>query len=130
MPLAWAHAEHVKLLRSLKDGVVFDMPPQASKRYIRNKQEPRVQSWRVNAKIKNVVRGRRLRLELPEPAKVRWSSNNWRVVNDMATTATGFGTHICDLPTQNLRIDETVVFTMYWSDRKTWEGENFEVRVG
>jgi len=84
----------------------------------------------MNAKIKNVVRGRRLRLELPEPAKVRWSSDNWRVVNDMATTATAFGTHICDLPTQNLRIDETVVFTMYWSDRNTWEGENFEVRVG
>jgi glucoamylase len=130
MPLAWAHAEHVKLLRSLKDGVVFDMPPQASKRYIRNKQEPCVQSWRVNAKIKMVVKGRGLRLELPEPAKVRWSSDNWRAANDMATTATGFGTHICDLPTQALRADETVVFTMFWSDRNTWEGENFEVRVG
>src|SRR5881398_3740999 len=26
MPLVWAHAEHIKLLRSLKDGAVFDMP--------------------------------------------------------------------------------------------------------
>jgi len=130
MPLAWAHAEHVKLLRSLKDGAVFDMPPQVARRCIGSKHEIHVQSWRMNAKMKNVVRGRRLRLELPEPAKVRWSSNNWRVVNDMATTATGFGTHICDLPTQNLRADEAVLFTMFWSDRNTWEGENFEVRVG
>ena len=28
MPLVWAHAEHIKLLRSLRDGAVFDMPPQ------------------------------------------------------------------------------------------------------
>ena len=27
MPLVWAHAEHIKLLRSLRDGGVFDMPP-------------------------------------------------------------------------------------------------------
>ena len=28
MPLVWAHAEHIKLLRSLREGRVFDMPPQ------------------------------------------------------------------------------------------------------
>ena len=33
MPLVWAHGEHVKLLRSLRDGRVFDMPPQVERRY-------------------------------------------------------------------------------------------------
>ncbi|TGV96463.1 glucan 1,4-alpha-glucosidase, partial [Mesorhizobium sp. M2D.F.Ca.ET.145.01.1.1] len=37
MPLVWAHSEHIKLLRSLRDGAVFDMPPQGVKRYIENK---------------------------------------------------------------------------------------------
>mgnify|MGYP000312505887 CR=1 FL=1 len=32
MPLVWAHAEYVKLLRSLRDGQVFDMPPQGVQR--------------------------------------------------------------------------------------------------
>jgi glucoamylase len=32
MPLVWAHAEHVKLLRSLRDGRVFDLPPQTVQR--------------------------------------------------------------------------------------------------
>jgi glucoamylase len=27
MPLVWAHAEYIKLHRSLQDGRVFDMPP-------------------------------------------------------------------------------------------------------
>lgn len=34
MPLVWAHAEYVKLLRSLRDGRVFDMPPQTVQRYL------------------------------------------------------------------------------------------------
>lgn len=34
MPLVWAHAEHLKLLRSLHDGRVFDMPPQTVQRYL------------------------------------------------------------------------------------------------
>jgi glucoamylase len=34
MPLVWAHAEYIKLLRSLKDGRVFDTPPQTAKRYL------------------------------------------------------------------------------------------------
>ena len=37
MPLVWAHSEHIKLLRSLRDGAVFDMPPQGVKRYIEGK---------------------------------------------------------------------------------------------
>lgn len=33
MPLAWAHAEYVRLLRSIRDGRVFDLPPQVYQRY-------------------------------------------------------------------------------------------------
>ena len=36
MPLVWAHAEYIKLLRSLRDGRVFDTPPQPVERYQRN----------------------------------------------------------------------------------------------
>ncbi len=38
MPLVWAHAEHVKLMRSLRvKNVFFDMPPQARISAIRSK---------------------------------------------------------------------------------------------
>ncbi len=33
MPLVWAHAEYVKLRRSLRDGRLFDTPPQTVQRY-------------------------------------------------------------------------------------------------
>jgi glucoamylase len=33
MPLLWAHAEYIKLLRSLRDGRIFDTPPRVAERY-------------------------------------------------------------------------------------------------
>ena len=36
-PLVWAHAEHIKLLRSLRDGAVFDLPPASYERYVRRR---------------------------------------------------------------------------------------------
>jgi glucoamylase len=37
MPLVWAHAEYAKLVRSLHDGRVFDMPQQGYERYVRGR---------------------------------------------------------------------------------------------
>jgi glucoamylase len=34
MPLVWAHAEYLKLRRSLREGRVFDTPPETFKRYL------------------------------------------------------------------------------------------------
>jgi glucoamylase len=34
MPLVWAHSEYIKLIRSLKDARVFDLPPQTVDRYL------------------------------------------------------------------------------------------------
>ena len=33
MPLMWAHAEYIKLLRSVKDGQVFDFVPEVAERF-------------------------------------------------------------------------------------------------
>src|ERR1700677_1543606 len=58
MPLVWAHAEHIKLLRSLRDGGVFDMPPQAYARYVKSKPEPAPIVWRTASKITRIAAGR------------------------------------------------------------------------
>ena len=34
MPLMWAHAEYIKLLRSVADGQVFDLIPEVAERYL------------------------------------------------------------------------------------------------
>ena len=64
MPLVWAHSEHIKLLRSLRDGRVFDMPPQGVERYIKGKTGSSIRSWRFNNKIRSMPSGKILRVEV------------------------------------------------------------------
>ena len=48
MPLAWAHAEYLKLRRSLQDGRMFDRPPQAVRRYLEKKVGSQRAIWRFD----------------------------------------------------------------------------------
>ena len=129
MPLAWAHAEHIKLLRSLRDGAVFDMPPQTKSRYIDNRPPPAPLCWRFTSKIRKIVVGRTLRLELLAPARIRWSSADWSSFADSETRATALGMFVCDLPTEKLRAGSVVRFTFFWTQGNAWEGTDFEVAV-
>jgi glucoamylase len=130
MPLVWAHAEHIKLLRSLREGGVFDMPPQAYARYVKSKPEPAPIVWRTASKITGIAAGRILRLELLEAASVHWSSDNWVTTTDSQSHATDLGIFLCDLPTQALAAGVEVRFTILWTERGKWDGNDFLVKVG
>ena len=130
MPLVWAHSEHIKLLRSLADGAVFDMPPQGVERYIKAGTASKLRIWRFNNRLSIIPEGKMLRLELPASATVRWSLDQWVTVNDTQTKDTDFGSHIVDLPTQDAAEGCPVVFTFFWQETGQWQNENFTVRVG
>jgi glucoamylase len=128
MPLVWAHAEHVKLLRSLADNAVFDMPPQTVQRYLRAQTPARVQPWRPDWRPAGLPRGRALRVELPGPATVHWSPDRWRTTEETPTRDTGLGVHAAELPTEALPPGGEVVFTWRWQD-ESWAGQDHAVRV-
>ena len=129
MPLVWAHAEYVKLRRSLHDGRVFDMPPQTVQRYlVENARSPHT-FWRFDQKCRLLPAGKVLRLEVLAPATVHWSTDDWQTAHETPTRDTGLGVHIADLPTERLAAKATVVFTFYWPEAGKWEGHNFRVMV-
>lgn len=130
MPLVWAHSEHIKLLRSLADGAVFDMPPQGVERYIKAKTTSNLRIWRFNNRLSVVPAGKTLRLELQASATVRWSLDDWTTVNDTSTVETGFEGHFVDLPTQDAAEGQLIVFTFLWLDKNQWENRNFTIRIG
>ena len=129
MPLVWAHSEHVKLLRSLADGAVFDMPPQPVQRYQVRQQRARVQPWREQFQPAALPAGRALRVELPVPATVRWTSNAWRTVQDQPTADTGLGVHAAELPTEALAAGAQVVFTWFVHEGGAWSGSDVHLPV-
>jgi glucoamylase len=129
MPLVWAHAEYVKLRRSLREGHVVDMPPQPVARYLVHKTDSLYAIWRFNQKRQAIASAKTLRMEVLAPAVVHWSADGWQTVHDTATSATGLDVHIADLPTAALARPTTVVFTFYWPEAGRWEGVDFCVRV-
>src|SRR5207247_4295537 len=70
MPLMWAHAEYIKLVRSLRDGRVFDLPPQTVRRYLVDKVVARYTICRFNQKCTWTPLGYKLRIESLSPALI------------------------------------------------------------
>jgi glucoamylase len=129
MPLVWAHSEYLKLVRSLDDGMVFDMPPQPVQRYIREKTVSPLIIWRFNHQIRTLPQGKILRIETLVPTQLRWSGDEWRTATDETSRDTGLGVHVIDLPSEKLHGCGTLQFTFYWPEAERWEGKNFEVKV-
>jgi glucoamylase len=129
MPLVWAHAEYVKLCRSLRDQEVFDRPPQTVRRYLTGQATAARIARRINNKIRSMQAGRNLRVELLAPAVVHWSIDGWRTVHDTPTRDTTLGVYFADLETTDLRVDDGVEMTFYWPSADRWEGVDFVICV-
>lgn len=129
MPLAWAHAEYLKLRRSIQDGRVFDTPPQTVLRYLKNKVVSDHVIWRFDHQRSAILPGDILRIEVLAPALIHWSTDGWATTRDVRTRDTGLGVHIADLSTKDLKSGKTIVFTFDWPEAGHWEGKNFTVAV-
>lgn len=130
MPLVWAHAEYLKLRRSLRERRVIDMPPQPVDRYLRNQQGTRFTCWRFNQKVHELTADKILRVETRAPAVIHWSADGWHTVGDCKTDDTSLGIHHADLPTGGLPVGTQIVFTFRWpEDGDRWEGVDYEVEI-
>ncbi|HZB95318.1 MAG TPA: glucan 1,4-alpha-glucosidase [Herpetosiphonaceae bacterium] len=129
MPLVWAHAEYIKLRRSLREKRVFDLPPHPVQRYIVEQRKSNLFVWGFNHKIPTMPARQKLRLEVRAPAIVHWSADGWKTTHDTPTWPTGLGVHVADLPTERLSAGETVTFTFHWTEVDRWEGTDFEVKI-
>ncbi len=128
MPLVWAHAEYIKLARSLHDGRVFDMPPKVAKRYARDRRRCAFSTWRFNNKLRVVERGRSLRVETLAPAVVRWSCDGGPSTEDEAGDST-LGVWFAELETEALHVGTSIEFTFCWPEVNRWEDKTYSVRV-
>ena len=128
-PLVWAHSEYIKLLRSIRDGKIFDQPPQTVQRYLVEKRARTIFGWRMNNKTRTIPRGKVLRIVLISPATVHWSVDGWKTSQDTWTRDSGLGIHTLDLPTASLPVGGQAVFTFLWAKENRWEGTDYTVTV-
>jgi glucoamylase len=130
MPLVWAHAEYIKLLRSLEDGAVFDMPPQTVARYqAKTPAVARVRPWRPGFQPSTLPIGRVLRVDLPEEAAVLWSDNDWATSHETPARPIALGLCVAELPTADLPAGRSIVFTWRIVSSGAWAGADYRVVV-
>jgi glucoamylase len=128
MPLMWAHAEYVKLLRSVTDGQVFDLIPIVAERYLNGRGRKDLEVWKAVRQVKEVIAGQVLQIQAPEPFHLHWTNDGWATASDTSSTSTGIAIEFVDIAINDHQIGP-VEFTFFWTGRDRWEGHNYKVRI-
>jgi glucoamylase len=127
MPLCWAHAEYVSLVRSHKDGVCFDRIEPVYQRYAKAGTGSKIEMWTLAHQPQRIARWKTLRIITDKAATIRWSFDGWATANDLVTRDAGLGCWFADLPSAKLSTDARIVFTFLW--QAGWEGKDFQVEI-
>jgi glucoamylase len=131
VPLVWAHAEYLKLLRSATDGKVFDRIDAVYHRY--SGQEGRKQLRRdleiysLQRPIQKLPRGATLRILNGTRFEITWSADGWQTVKKTESQSFGCAGYSADIaPPEDAGM---LVWTMHWPDQGGWLGYNVEVKI-
>jgi glucoamylase len=124
MPLMWAHAEYIKLLRSVRDRRVFDLVPPVAKRYFADQGRKDLEVWKSTRRVKEIEAGKVLRVLVLGAFRLKWSVDG--ASQDSASTNTGIGLEFVDIPTTDAGI---LQFTFVETEVEEFLGKTFEVRV-
>jgi len=131
-PLVWAHAEYIKLLRSVADGVVFDRISVVADRYAVEKGKrtftSRMEIFQVGRPISAMVQGGTLRIMDQQHFRVTWTTDNWATKNAQDSKVVGRPGSFVDIQTAH-DFTGSLIFTLFWPEENRWLGRNYEVTV-
>lgn len=129
IPLMWAHAEYLKLSRSMEDNRVFDLIEPVASRYqsASYKSEP-LEIWKFNRQIRALPPNTKVRLLANAPFLLHWSADNWATFVDSSSTATDLGIHYVDIVSAADR-NGPLRFTFYWTAENRWEGKDYQIEL-
>ncbi len=131
VPLVWAHAEYLKLLRSATDGKVFDRIDPVYERYCepegRKKQRRDLEIFSFRRPIHSMAAGSTLRILDETLFQVIWSTDGWQTTKTTLSRSLGYAGFSADLPP--VTGSEAVVWTLHWPEQSAWLGYNIEVKV-
>lgn len=127
MPLMWAHAEYIKLLRSLRDGQVFDRIPLVADRYLKQRGRKDLEIWRPTRQVVKIPAGSTLRVVVPGSFRLRWSGADGQS-HETDSIPSGLGLGYVDLKTA-LGQTAPLRFTFSGTDSTAPQDTVFEVQL-
>ena len=129
MPLAWTHAEFIKLVVSRSLGRPCDRPTAVWQRY--GGRRPRLQRiiWCAHAPASDLPEGAALTVAVTAPATFRWGFDGWNDVTERRTTATPLGLHTVDIDTSRLQSGRSIDLTYRLEPSGEWVGRDFRIAI-
>ncbi|MDR3773441.1 MAG: glycoside hydrolase family 15 protein [Terracidiphilus sp.] len=131
VPLVWAHAEYLKLLRSAMDGKVFDRIDPVYERYSEPGGRKRVRGdleiYSRRRPIQKIAAGETLRILDERRFELVWSADGWQTrqtAMSRSLGSAGFSVEIKTAPEGG-----KLLWTMHWPEPDAWLGYNVEVQV-
>jgi glucoamylase len=128
MPLMWAHAEYIKLLRSSRDQRVFDLIDPVAERYLQNNGRKDLEVWKLLRRVRGMTAGNVLRIVLAGDFVLRWSVDGGETEKQADSVSTDLGLSFFDIPTSPQQ-RAPVQFTFVTTAGAELNGQRFEVSV-
>ena len=133
VPLVWAHAEYLKLLRSAVDGKVFDRVDCVYERYCepegRKKRRANLEFYSRRRPIQKIAAGDTLRILDSDQFEVVWTADNWKTTQNTVSRNLGSAGFSADLCTVRNQESGGLSWTLHWPGQNRWLGYNVDISI-
>jgi glucoamylase len=133
VPLVWAHAEYLKLLRSTLDGKVFDRVDPVYERYCepegRQRVRRKLEIYTRRRPIQRVTAGDTLRILDMDRFEMVWSVDGWKSTHHTPSRALGSAGFSADVEIPVNTHAGELSWTLQWTDKNRWLGYNVQVKI-
>lgn len=128
-PLAWAHAEYIKLLASAKEGRPFDQVDEVYSRYSGKDSHPqKVEVWKPGRRIRKCRKDYKLRILRYQSFVLHIGINGWQDPVDIQSEHVGFNFYSVHMPA-NLMKANRLDFTFFYPEEGRWEGKDYSIQL-
>ena len=130
-PLVWAHAEYLKLLRSVRDSRVFDRVDPVFDRYCtpegRQHTRRNLEIYSLRRPIQKVNAGDTLRILDGDRFELAWSTDGWK--SSRTTQSRSLGSAGFSVEVEANSAPGQISWTLHWPESGRWLGYNVSVEI-
>ncbi|MBW7957725.1 MAG: hypothetical protein H3C68_07515 [Deltaproteobacteria bacterium] len=128
-PFIPAHAEYIKLLRSMRDRECFDTIKEVRERFVECLTSLPIAEWKKGMEIGSAKSSETVRIASSREAHIVWTDNDWATRNEEPMKGTGLGIWHRDFDAGKLKPGAKLVFTFRYADTGEWEGRDYEIGI-
>lgn len=129
MPLAWAHAEFLKLLATRQSGRPFELLRAVERRYGAARPRAAAWHWRAELPFERLPAGRDLLVDSDAEFLLHAGFDGWREAFDRASAPLGCGRHGVRLSRAELAGHASLQIKRYFPARARWEDNDHEIAL-